>query len=100
MAAEVVREMVSLGYIDEQRQLSRLITEEANRKLLGPRKIVPKLISKGYSMSDIREALAGLVDTGEVDFDKNRELLLEKHLGLTEDSEEMRKLLFKYGYDF
>ena len=99
-ANEVVSEMLALGYIDEQRQLARLISDEANRKLLGPRKITPKLISKGYSMSSIREALEGLVNLGEIDFGENRDRLLEKHLGDSLDEEEIKKLLFKYGYDF
>ena len=100
IASEVVCEMVSLGYINESRQLERIITDEANRRLQGPRKLIPKLLSKGYSMSDIRQTLERLVDSGEVDFDKNRELLLDKLLGSVRDTEQVKKLLFKYGYDF
>ena len=99
-ATEVVSEMVSLGYINESRQLERIITDEANRRLQGPKKIIPKLLSKGYSISNIRHALESLVDSGEVDFEKNRELLLDRLLGSERDSEQVKKLLFKYGYDF
>ena len=100
IAAEVVAEMVSLGYIDEQRQLSRLISEEANRKLLGPRKIIPKLLSKGYSMKDVRQVIDELTSSGEVDFDENRQRLLERQGYLADDDEQIKKLLYKYGYDF
>lgn len=100
IASEVVAEMVSLGYIDEQRQLSRLISEEANRKLLGPRKIIPKLLSKGYSMKDVRRVIDELTSSGEVDFDENRERLLERQGYLADDDEQIKKLLYKYGYDF
>ena len=100
IAAEVVAEMVSLGYIDERRQLSRLISEEANRKLIGPRKIIPKLLSKGYSMRDVRQVLEELTSSGEIDFDENRERLLERYSDLTDDEEQIKKLLYKYGYDF
>ena len=100
VAAEVVREMVSLGYIDEARQLRRLITEDANRKLLGPRKIIPRLMAKGYSLSDVKKEFTALTDSGEIDIDKNKELLLSKYLGESRDPEETKKLLYKYGYDF
>lgn len=100
VAAEVVREMVSLGYIDELRQLRRLITEDANRKLLGPRKIIPRLMAKGYSLSDVKKEFTALTDSGEIDIDKNKELLLSKYLGESRDPEETKKLLYKYGYDF
>ena len=99
VATDVVHEMVSLGYIDEHRQLERLITEEANRKLHGPRKIVPRLLSKGYRSSDIRSVLYSLCDSGEIDFEENKERLLDKHLGDSRDTEAVKKLLYKYGYD-
>lgn len=100
VASEVVREMVSLGYIDESRQLRRLICEDANRKLLGPRKIIPRLIAKGYSLSDVKTEFISLTDSGKIDIDKNKEILLEKYLGDERDAEQMKKLLYKYGYDF
>ena len=99
VATDVVHEMVSLGYIDEHRQLERLITEEANRKLHGPRKIVPRLLSKGYRSSDIRSVLYSLCDSGEIDLAENKERMLDKHLGDSRDTEEVKKLLYKYGYD-
>ena len=81
-------------------QLARLIEEDANRKLLGPKKIIPRLLSKGFSLVDIRAAFEELCDSGEIDIDRNRELLLDKYLGDMRDAEQVKKLLFKYGYDF
>ena len=100
VSTEVVAEMVALGYIDERRQLARIIASEANRKLIGPKKIVPKLLSKGYALADIKAVLSELCSDGEVDFDENRERLLSKTFGEQRDYEQMKKLLFKYGYDF
>lgn len=100
VATDVVREMVSLGYIDELRQLERFITEAANRKLLGPRKIVPRLVSKGYRLVDIKAVFASLCGSGEIDLNENKERLLDKNLGDARDTEQVKKLLYKYGYDF
>ena len=99
VASDVVHEMVSLGYIDERRQLERLITEEANRKLHGPRKIVPRLLSKGYRLADIKATLFSLCDSGEIDLAENEERMLNKYLGDSRDTEAVKKLLYKYGYD-
>ena len=100
IAEEVVGEMISLGYIDERRQLERLIVEYTNRKLLGPKKTVPRLLSKGYAISDIKDTYESLSCAGEIDIEKNKELLIEKYLGGDRDAEATRRLLFKYGYDF
>ena len=99
IATDVVHEMVSLGYIDESRQLERLIIEAVNRKLLGPRKIIPRLMAKGYRSSDIKSVLSSLCDSGEIDFEENKERLLDKHLGDLRDTEAVKKLLYKHGYN-
>ena len=92
-----VSEVLRLGYINEARQLERLILTEANSRLFGPMKIISRLVGKGYSASAIREAMESLRDSGEVDFDTNRARLLEKLPdGYTD--EDMYKLLYKYGY--
>ena len=44
IAREVALEMVGRGYIDERRQLERLIEREVNINLSGREKIIPKLI--------------------------------------------------------
>lgn len=93
----VVSEMVSLGYIDEKRQLERLITLEANGKLRGPLRVIPSLVNKGYSLSDVRCVLHDLMESGEVDFKKNAKSLLDKKLPEAEP-EEKKKFLYKNGY--
>ena len=93
----VVSEMVSLGYIDEKRQLERLITVEANGKLRGPLRIIPALGNKGYSSSDIRAVMHELTESGEVDFRRNAKILLDKKLPVA-DPEEKKKFLYKNGY--
>ena len=45
---EVTDKMLSLGYINVTRQLDRLISVAVNTNNLGKRKIIPKLIAKGY----------------------------------------------------
>ena len=92
-----ISEVLRLGYINEARQLERLILTEANSRLFGPMKIISRLVGKGYSASAIREAMESLRDSGEVDFDTNRMRVLEKLPdGYTD--EDMYKLLYKYGY--
>ena len=93
----VVSEMVELGYIDERRQLERLITVEANGKLRGPLRVIPSLVNKGYSSSDVRAVMHTLMESGEVDFRKNAKALLDKKLP-TADPEERKKFLYKNGY--
>ena len=93
----VVSEMVSLGYIDERRQLERLITVEANGKLRGPLRIIPALANKGYSSSDIRAVMHELTESGEVDFRRNAKILLDKKLPVA-DPEEKKKFRYKNGY--
>lgn len=98
LAAEVAREMVSRGYIDEKRQLERLILAEANRNLTGPRKIRLKLAAKGYSPEDIDGTIERLSESGEIDFERSSELLIEKKLTRGATDEEIKKLLYKNGY--
>ena len=97
IARDVCEKMVSLGYIDERRQLERLITREAERSLCGRQKIYEKLRAKGYDSRLIREVTEGLISRGELDFEENREKLLSS---LPEDAseEEIKKTLYKHGY--
>ena len=84
------------GYLDEARQLERLIEKEANRKLRGRHYIKRKLMSKGYSSADIDRVAAMLVERGEIDFDANFEMLVEKKC-LSDDTE-IKALKYRYGY--
>lgn len=97
-ASEVCREMISLGYINEDAQLERLVLREANEKLFGARKIMARLASKGYSASRIREAIAALCERGEVDFSANASELMKRRLESDAAEEERLALLIKYGY--
>ena len=93
---DAVGECVARGYIDEHRQLRRLIAKEANEALRGKYYIKRKLASKGYRGADIDRICAELVDDGEIDFKLNFERLAEKK-GAQSD-EERRALLYKFGY--
>lgn len=94
----VCSEMVERGYINEMRQLERLILNEANVKLRGPGRIIPALVAKGFSSSDVRDALSALQDSGEIDFSKNARLLLEKKMPDDAGEDEAKKILYKNGY--
>ena len=96
IAEETVSECVRLGYLDEERQLTRLVIREAEGGLRGPKYIMRKLSSRGYSLSDVRRVIDALVSSGELDFRENFSRLAEKR-GIT-DPEELRALAYKYGY--
>lgn len=98
-AERIAHEMVSLGYINEEKQLRSLILREANAALSGPRKIRSKLISKGYKSADISRMIDTLVASGEIDFEFSAEQLAAKKLtrGATED--EKKALLYRNGYN-
>ena len=98
VAQDVACEMTERGYIDESRQLLRLVANEANVSLAGPAKIRAKLISKGYSSHDIDVAIDELCATGEIDFSYSAEQLKAKKLTRGATEEEIKKLLYKNGY--
>ena len=86
-------EMVKLGYINESRQIERLIEREVNLKLLGPMKLIPKLSAKGYSPVSIKESISRLQEDGVIDFEAVKKKLTE---GLPPD--EGQKALYKKGH--
>ena len=92
-----VRECVALGYIDERRQVERLVLKHAS-ELLGPHKIKAKLAARSYSPALISKTIRELEMLGEIDFTKNREKLISSKLSESASYEEKMKLLFKYGY--
>jgi SOS response regulatory protein OraA/RecX len=98
IAVGVSEEMVRLGYIDESRQLERLILREANISLSGFGKLLPKLIAKGYSSENIKKITHRLAESGEIDFKENARRLIEKKLPENASREEKKKLLYKNGY--
>ena len=85
------------GYLDEERQLERLVEREANRKLRGRYYIRRKLAAKGYRTSAIDRVTDVLVDKGEIDFKANFERLAEKR-GALEETEVM-SLKYRYEYE-
>ena len=92
-----VEECVRLGYLDEKRQIERavfLLSEE----LLGPKKIAARLATRGYGAKQIRLAISNAIESGRLDINKNKRLLIEKKLGDCADSESRRALLYKFGY--
>ena len=95
----VVSDMVKLGYINEKRRLYSLIKDEVCFNYTGPRKLIPKLIAKGYSRGDIESVMYELTDSGEIDFSEAKKRLIEKKLGASPDREDVKKLLYKSGYD-
>ncbi len=97
-AEETVREMMRLGYIDEHRQLKRLVMNEVRLRLSGPAKLFAKLMAKGYSRSAIESAMDELTASGELDFDEVRARLIETRLPPDADGEQIKKLLYKNGY--
>ena len=98
MAESIVSEMCDLGYINEDAQLFRMIERLANGQLIGPKKILARLVSKGYSPSDIKRAMREMTDSGEIDFAENKRLLLEKYSVEDGDTELENKILYKSGF--
>ncbi len=96
VASECALECLSLGYIDEHRQLTILAKREANSALRGRAYIVKKLSAKGYRKGQIIEVIDELESSGEIDFSLNFERLKEK-MGVLSD-EEILVLKYKYGY--
>ena len=98
VAKEIAEEMRSLGYINERRQLNRLIEHEVNLRLSGPRKVYSKLLQKGYRRGDIEEVLNDLISHGVVDFEDSKARLVKKRLPCDADEEEILRLLYNHGY--
>lgn len=96
-AADSVRECVRLGYVDEKRQIRRLI-EKHSAELLGPHKIAYKLVSKGYSQAAVFREMESLESEGAIDFERTKAELVQKKLPSGASHSDKLKLLYKYGY--
>ena len=97
-ARKVAAEMVGRGYVDDRRQLARLVKGLVNVNNLGPNRIYPRLIAKGYSRSDIEIVMDELSSSGEIDFDAARESLLERKLPDGATDTDIKKILYKNGF--
>ena len=98
LAGEISKEMLRLGYINERRQLETLIEREVNEGLSGPRKIIPKLIGKGYAADEIKTVFKMLVERGDINLDATKRKLIEKKLGSPCNDGEIKKILYKHGF--
>lgn len=92
-----VCECVRLGYVNEERQIERLIIRYWG-ELHGPDKIIYKLISKGYNGGLAYRIMQTLERNGEIDFDASKEKLIEKKLPCDASEADKRKLLYKFGF--
>lgn len=97
-ALHAVEECLGHGYIDEKKQLLRIISTLANNRLKSERYIRMSLYGKGYRPNDVSAAIDELCEMGEVDFASVFERLCER-LGVT-DEEEKRKIAFKHGFRY
>lgn len=89
--------VISFGYINEKEQIKRIAVDMCTRHNVGKRKIYLRLLSKGYTDSDIKSVLSELMENGSLDFDLARERLLSKY---PDDisGEEKHKILYKNGF--
>ncbi len=90
-------ECVRLGYIDEARQIEHVITK-CHEKLIGPHKIIAKLISRGYSAKRAFRIMRELEERGAIDFDAAKKKLIKEKLAADASREDKQKLLHRYGY--
>ena len=96
-ASDSVEECVRLGYIDENRQLERYILKCAE-ELLGPYKIIAKLLSRGYSSKKIFAVINKLEAEEKIDFKSSKARVIESKLEDGAKEDDRRKLLYRYGY--
>ena len=90
----VLEEMKALSYIDEERQLTRLIESLANEKLYGAKKIYSSLAAKGYPGEKIKTIMRRLEIEQIINFNESKAKLVAD----VSDLDEKRKILYKYGY--
>lgn len=93
---QAIDKMCEYGYINEKSQAYRYVLSLANGKKMGPKKIYPYLLSRGYKKSDIDDALRKAISDGDVNFEKIKSQLFLKFRPESEDEE--RELLYKHGF--
>ena len=93
-----VGEMKALGYIEDFRQLLSIIERLVNIQNIGPLKIIPKLIAKGYKKEKIEAAIDSLLCDGVIDFEAAKEQLIKRKLSDGIDGEAKQQLLYKNGF--
>lgn len=95
-ASEVADALEEKGYVNERDQAYRYVLSLANTKMMGPKKIYPYLLSRGYKKEDIDEGIAEAISRDELDFARIKTALILKHR--PKDEEEEKKLLYKHGF--
>lgn len=94
--AATIEKLSESGYINEKDQAYRYVISLANRKKIGPKKIYPYLLSRGYKKQDIDDAIRLAVSKKEIDFQKIKDDLILKFRPADEDEE--RALMYKHGF--
>ncbi len=97
-ASEVADGLCKAGYINESDQAYRYVLSLANTKMMGPKKIYPYLLCRGYKKEDIDEGISQAISRKELDFSKIKTALILKYR--PQDDEEEKKLLYKHGFSF
>ncbi len=97
LSEKVVCEIAKRGFINENRQIERLVMVEAGKKR-GPRRIVSSLSAKGYSIEDIKKSIVLLTDSGSLDFQSVKAELISSAKEDGRSFDEIKKLLYKQGF--
>ena len=98
----IIKKLEEEGYLDNHKYLKAFILDEINLSLDGPKKIIKKLITKGFKEEDILKELS-LIDNNL--FKENAQKYIEKKLkGKQSGSLERIKLklkndLYNLGYE-
>jgi len=95
----VLCEMLNLGYINEERALEHAIVAEVEKSHTGYRKLLSKLMAKGYSRAKIESVYASLSERGEIDQEGAKDALISRARERGYSSEEIAKILYRAGYD-
>lgn len=95
---DAVREVVRLGYLSEQKQISSLVEGLCNVKLLGVRRMTGYLMSRGYARENIEEVYREFVEDGTIDPEENFRKLLSRHHVSPDDKAKIRYMRYQYGY--
>ena len=94
---ETVKECVRRGYIDDLRIIENAVLKLA-ADYQGKKKIIAKLVAKGFSAGTVMKTVVRLEAEGKIDFTEARRRLISEKLPPESTKEEKLKLLHRYGY--
>ena len=94
---ETVKECVRRGYIDDLRIIENAVLKLA-ADYQGKKKIIAKLVAKGFSAGTVIKTVVRLEAEGKIDFTEARRRLISEKLPPESTKEEKLKLLHRYGY--